>query len=79
MVYVYDRVISFDQEVEVVWNRKITLVTALYTCMHFLTFTSLFIPAFLWLYDGPCEVSSELHAMYNVDWLVIVVRGIRVT
>lgn len=58
-VYVYDRVMSFDQEMEVIWKRKITLITALYTLMHLLTFILLFVGAFLALYEGPCDVSLQ--------------------
>ncbi|KAH9936134.1 uncharacterized protein B0H18DRAFT_950527 [Fomitopsis serialis] len=55
-LYVYDRIVNFNQEVDVVWMRRKTLVTALFGCMHFFSFSYLLLGTLLSFYAGPCEM-----------------------
>lgn len=66
MLYVYDRVTTVGQEIEVVWLRKKTLAIALYACMHIFAIASFSITTLLALYSGPCEVRLHTHAPYKV-------------
>ena len=65
-LYVYERSLVFGQEVELVWQRKVTFPTIVYAVMHLSTVTSLCTSVAL-LAVTSCEVSCSLKNILGIS------------